>query len=144
MTNYVAQVGGDHYKSAYAHWDLAIDIRWGYLDGSAAKYISRWRKKGGVQDLRKALSYIDKLIGTLATEKQQLPPAVANTLQLERFCDAHGFVKGSLERTAIIYLGSWAFRSDLEVARVAVVELIAENEVPTTDSNKHAKQEEQC
>jgi hypothetical protein len=29
---------------------------------TAVKYLSRWRKKGGMQDLHKARHYIDKLI----------------------------------------------------------------------------------
>jgi len=57
------QVGGDHYKShAYETWDVIEDWGLGYFDGNAVKYLSRWRSKGGVQDLMKARHYIDKLI----------------------------------------------------------------------------------
>ena len=34
----------------------------GYLTGNIIKYIWRWQKKGGEQDLRKALQYINRLI----------------------------------------------------------------------------------
>jgi hypothetical protein len=34
----------------------------GYLEGNVVKYVSRWRKKGGVADLEKAKHYIDLLI----------------------------------------------------------------------------------
>lgn len=34
----------------------------GYFDGNAVKYLSRWRHKGGIEDLKKARHYIDKLI----------------------------------------------------------------------------------
>lgn len=37
----------------------------GYLWGNIIKYISRWPRKGGVQDLKKAVWYINKLIETL-------------------------------------------------------------------------------
>lgn len=63
MTN-VAQVGGDHYDSSYKHWDWIVDIKMPYLPGNATKYVARWRKKSGLQDLLKAKSYIEKMIST--------------------------------------------------------------------------------
>lgn len=54
------QIGGGHYKNDYQHWDLVCDIDMHYLLGCATKYISRWRKKNGIQDLRKALHYLNK------------------------------------------------------------------------------------
>ena len=33
-----------------------------YAEGNVVKYVSRWRKKGGIEDLRKAKHYIDLLI----------------------------------------------------------------------------------
>jgi len=34
----------------------------GYFEGNVVKYISRWRKKGGVADLEKAKHYVELLI----------------------------------------------------------------------------------
>ena len=57
------QEGGGHYKShKYETWDVILDWNLGYLDGNAVKYLSRWRLKGGIEDLKKARHYIDKLI----------------------------------------------------------------------------------
>ena len=57
------QVGGVHYKQFhYETWDVIRDWGLGYFDGNAVKYLSRWRHKGGVDDLRKAKHYIEKLI----------------------------------------------------------------------------------
>lgn len=57
------QVGGSHYQSSTQHWDVVIKLYGpGYLIGNATKYVTRWRKKNGVQDLKKALHYVDKLI----------------------------------------------------------------------------------
>lgn len=59
-----SQVGGSHYKDMpiqpieYIHANGL-----GFLEGNAIKYITRWRTKGGVQDLEKARHYIDMLIG---------------------------------------------------------------------------------
>lgn len=56
-------VGGDHYKlHTYETWDVINDWNLGYFDGNAVKYLSRWKSKGGLQDLLKARHYIDKLI----------------------------------------------------------------------------------
>lgn len=49
------QVGGTHYTDMAiqpAHYNLANNIGW--AEGDAISYISRWRNKGGLQDLRKA------------------------------------------------------------------------------------------
>lgn len=52
------QVGGDHYQTGgLQHWDL---FGAEYLMAAATKYM-RWRKKGGVEDLEKALHYAEKL-----------------------------------------------------------------------------------
>ena len=57
------QVGGSHYKAlAIQPWDYIAGNGIGYLEGCAIKYLSRWRDKGGVDDLRKAQHYIEKLI----------------------------------------------------------------------------------
>jgi hypothetical protein len=56
------QVGGSHYKTNIEPWDAITDWGLGYLDGSAVKYLSRWHKKGGVQDLEKAVHFLQKLI----------------------------------------------------------------------------------
>lgn len=54
------QIGGSHYKAEYQHWDFVTDTNMPYLLGCATKYISRWRKKKGEEDLRKAIHYIAK------------------------------------------------------------------------------------
>jgi hypothetical protein len=54
------QVGGAHYKDCgiqpieYIH---ANGLN--FFEGSAVKYITRWRQKGGVQDLRKAIHFLE-------------------------------------------------------------------------------------
>lgn len=59
------QHGGNHYKQfKHETWDVILDWGLGYLDGNAVKYLSRWRHKGGIEDLKKARHYIDKLIET--------------------------------------------------------------------------------
>jgi len=57
------QVAGSHYKTkAIQPWDYIAANELGYFEGNIIKYVSRWRDKGGVQDLLKARHYLDKLI----------------------------------------------------------------------------------
>ena len=59
------QVAGTHYKSkAIQPWDYIIGNNLGYLEGNIVKYVSRWKDKGGVDDLKKAQHYLTKLIET--------------------------------------------------------------------------------
>lgn len=62
------QVGGSHYRQHNIQpWDameswLSEEEFCGFLRGNIIKYIARYRDKGGVQDLKKAAHYLDKLI----------------------------------------------------------------------------------
>ena len=57
------QVGGAHYATkAIQPWDYIIANNLGYLEGNVVKYVSRWKDKGGVEDLKKAQHYLQKLI----------------------------------------------------------------------------------
>ena len=57
------QVGGAHYAvKAIQPWDFIIANNIGYLEGNIIKYISRWKDKGGLEDLKKAQHYLQKLI----------------------------------------------------------------------------------
>jgi len=57
------QVGGSHYRDKgiqpiiYIH---ANDL--GFCEGNVVKYVTRWRDKNGVADLRKAIHYLELLI----------------------------------------------------------------------------------
>jgi len=57
------QIGGGHYKDRaiqpieYIHANGLP-----FIEGSVVKYITRWRDKGGVQDLEKIKHYVDLLI----------------------------------------------------------------------------------
>jgi hypothetical protein len=62
--SFVCQEGGNHYQAEYQHWDWVQETGIGYLVGNATKYLSRWHKKNGVQDLVKAKTYLEKIIAT--------------------------------------------------------------------------------
>ena len=56
------QVGGAHYNATYQHWDLVADSGIGYFEGQITKYVTRWQKKNGAQDVEKAIHYFEKLV----------------------------------------------------------------------------------
>lgn len=68
MTANNTQIGGSHYKDlsvqpwdAMAAWMTPEEFL-GYLRGNVIKYTARCWDKGGVEDLRKARHYLDKMI----------------------------------------------------------------------------------
>lgn len=66
------QVGGDHYKdNTIQVWDAIHDWGLGYFSGNVIKYVARHQKKNGVEDLKKARHYLDKLI-SIAEEQQAI------------------------------------------------------------------------
>lgn len=58
------QVSGNHYKQfkGYEPWDVITAWGLGYLDGTALKYIARWKHKNGIEDLKKAIHFLQKTI----------------------------------------------------------------------------------
>lgn len=57
------QVAGNHYKEKPIQtWDYISKNNIPYLEGNVIKYISRWREKGGMEDLKKAQHYLQKII----------------------------------------------------------------------------------
>jgi hypothetical protein len=60
-------------------WDYIIANNLNYLEGNVVKYVSRWRQKGGVEDLRKAKHYLEKLI-----EVETGTPKSDSTLQSQQ------------------------------------------------------------
>jgi hypothetical protein len=57
------QIAGGHYKDKTIQpWSYIAANGLGYFEGNIVKYVSRWKDKGGVDDLRKAKHYIEKLI----------------------------------------------------------------------------------
>jgi hypothetical protein len=70
------QVGGSHYKDmAIQPMEYNYVNHIPYIDGNIIKYVSRWRSKGGLDDLKKAKHYLDYLI---AGEEARLGPDEVN------------------------------------------------------------------
>lgn len=62
------QIGGSHYKDKSIQPWAVMESWMGksgfafYLQGNVLKYISRYREKNGIEDLKKAKHYLEKLI----------------------------------------------------------------------------------
>jgi hypothetical protein len=57
------QHGGNHYKTkSIQPWDYVAANNLGFFEGNAIKYITRHKDKNGVEDLKKAIHYLQKLI----------------------------------------------------------------------------------
>lgn len=63
MSSLDIQVGGGHYKSLkiqpveYMYYNNIP-----YIEGAVVKYVTRWRDKNGVEDLKKAIHFLELLI----------------------------------------------------------------------------------
>jgi hypothetical protein len=63
MTANDRQVGGKHYGNAkYQHWDIVADHDLDYFQAQIIKYVMRWKKKNGRQDLLKAQHFLEKYL----------------------------------------------------------------------------------
>lgn len=73
------QIGGSHYKSPghEEHWDRAYRLKYDPFQYIITKWIERWRKKGGLQDLYKARHALDKYIEVATAEEMQRQFAIA-------------------------------------------------------------------
>lgn len=57
------QIGGDHYKNmALQPIEFITKNNMGFCEGNIIKYITRYKDKNGVEDLKKAKHYIEILI----------------------------------------------------------------------------------
>lgn len=57
------QIGGDHYRSrSIQPIEFILENEIGFCEGNVIKYVTRWKDKGGVADLKKARHYLDFLI----------------------------------------------------------------------------------
>lgn len=85
--SYPEQVGGDHYKADIQHWDVMEDADVAYLEATASKYIIRWRKKGGPEDLKKAATYLQRALVEERSARRLVPADQLKALVTENGLD---------------------------------------------------------
>lgn len=63
MSALQTQVGGEHYKTkGIQPIEYIYENNLGFCEGNVVKYVTRWREKNGLSDLRKAIHYLELLI----------------------------------------------------------------------------------
>lgn len=133
MSANTRQVGGDHYASEYQHWDFVrVALAGRYLEGQITKYVARWRKKNGVQDIDKARHYLDKLAETFANgagfvglgtgAEPQWRSFRANEVQ--KFCAVNGL--GHVEAELFSILVAWESERSLTAVSMLLASLRAD------------------
>lgn len=119
------QVGGDHYRSVYQHWDWCVDHNVRHLEGSATKYVLRHSKKNGRQDLEKALHYVAKIRECIVTKNYRNEinqcEIGQNTIMMIVTAD---LLPGGPEHQIITLLGSWQVDGDLWQAETLIKTLL--------------------
>lgn len=117
------QEGGEHYKSGYQHWDVIEEHGLGYIEGCASKYVVRWRKKNGVEDLKKAAHYVQKLINLVESQHRKLRGIVSKG-SLVRFLTAN--TVPPTEAAILELLFTWTVKDDLVAAESWIQQLITQ------------------
>ena len=128
------QIAGDHYQGEYQHWDLVVDTNMHYLVANASKYVCRWRKKNGLQDLYKARHYAEKMIECVSEHRIQpiRPLSDSQILLLSKFIKIQ---KLTMEEASVVELCVlWRNLNDLELV-YKVIQLMIE-EVSSLTSKK--------
>ncbi len=70
------QIGGDHYSRLGVEPIQFTEANGlGFHEGNIVKYISRWRNKNGIEDLKKAKWYIERLLELETNRVPTVDPA---------------------------------------------------------------------
>lgn len=105
MTAKKEQIGGSHYKNlAIQPVEYCHKNGLGFIESSVVKYVSRWRDKNGLEDLKKARHFLDLLIEMETPAEQPIWP------KTERRVD----IIGSNGNDGLIYRFVEAYQDDFE------------------------------
>lgn len=124
------QVGGTHYRTSWQHWDFVIKLKLGYFEGQITKYVTRHKKKNGLQDVEKALHYAQK--AREAAHNGNLQPQHAWPTQaiLDDYTVANEL--GKLEANVVRLVCTWENVRDMGYIVIALKEL-AQTAYPADD-----------
>lgn len=113
------QIGGEHYKKAtFQPWDWALQRHGslGHYEVSIIQYVTRFREKGGKQDLEKAMHYLDKMIYEHSrNDYYNMANKLRGSTQLTMFRDQNKIDK--YQSQVVHLMAIWHDVSDLEMAK---------------------------
>lgn len=67
------QVDGKHYNTPIQVWDFIAANELDWFQGTLTKYITRWKMKGGLNDLLKAQHVLEKYIEVNSGRQENNP-----------------------------------------------------------------------
>jgi len=56
------QIGGEHYKLKIQPFKFIMENNLNFFQGNVIKYVVRYQKKGGIQDLNKIIHYCELVL----------------------------------------------------------------------------------
>ena len=63
MKSLETQIAGQHYKNQNIQpIEYILENELPFIEGNIVKYITRWREKGGIEDLKKVKHYVEILM----------------------------------------------------------------------------------
>lgn len=133
------QIGGNHYKVGVhqlEHWDIIDRYRLGYLEGCITKYVARCWKKNGLEDLEKALHYMEKLIERV--KEGRTPTGIVPENVVFDFCYGMSWS----QTCCIFYVMRWQTISELMEAESRLRELILYDQIPLPGTPEDGGQHE--
>lgn len=124
------QIAGTHYKSKgkIQHWDYCDANDVPYLESACTKYVQRWREKNGLQDLQKALHYLEKRIENRNAGVGPVRGGQMSFNEYLSFITGTGLSERELELEIITHVMHWSSPEELETARLALLQLIEQAE----------------
>lgn len=117
------QVGGEHYRCSYQHWDFVVEVLAGrYLEGCFSKYVTRTRKKNGLQDLEKSVHYLEKII-SFGDGYKPLGSQLDKIGLVAAFCVANDL--NAMEAECVVSIATWTSIEELKALRQRILLHIA-------------------
>jgi hypothetical protein len=102
MNSLNTQIGGSHYQLPIQPTEFIMANRWDFCAGNILKYITRWRTKGGLADLRKAIHYAQLRSDLTVIHEVQTPLC---KIGINEYNAKNGI--GVVEEQALIALELW-------------------------------------
>lgn len=109
------QVGGSHYTNmARQPFDLIKKINANFWVGNVIKYVARYKAKNGIEDLKKAMHYLEWIEQNHVFQ----PSVVGAAMEIGAFCNANQMSR--LENQILWF----AYSSQIYLAKCRLEELI--------------------
>lgn len=106
------QVGGNHYRTKYQHWDFMIKYDVPYMEGQLTRYVTRARKKNGIEDMEKGVHYIEKVLSLSVYDNIQTKRGKGIPLwDIKDFCEANSL--NHQESVLVTNILTWETPEDL-------------------------------